>query len=281
MGTTPPTTEKPLLSRRKAVRNLKDLAPSSATQIKSEPENKTTQSFSPAEQIIDEDSFPYENLKDNIGKKINNYFFSSLGAYIYFACVSNKENDTSETEKPVKVKRSIFAAKKQETGWKLHISVDSSQISLAWAIIYPILMENEISAKILEHDVLKRKAIEEISSKQLTIYEFKNRHIDSSAWNNVIQKIENELRQHGIRKGIEPKSNKQIPNSEYFSYRNDTDPTGKYISDGAAQRYVAMHLHEDPQLRSYNLTKDKDPFEEVMLQIDLNQDHIERKLNPS
>lgn len=269
------TTDKPLLRKRKAVRNLKDTAAFEATQVKSKARKIATPSFFSAEH--QSASFLYENLKANIGKMINNYFFYSLGAYIYFDCKSNKEND-----KPSDMdKRSIFAAKKQETGWKLHISVEPGQISSAWAIIYPILMEYEISAKIVEHDVFKRKPIEDVSGKQFTIYEFKNRHIDSSSWSNIIQKIENELRQHGVSSGIIPTSNKQIPNSEYFSYRNDTDPRGKYISDVAAQKYAELHVQEDPQLLSYNLTKDKDPFEHVSLQIDLDLTQIGSELNPS
>ena len=269
-----PTADKPLLRKRKAVSNLKDTAAFEAAQVKSKAKKIATPSFFSAEQ---KDPLLYENLKANIGKTINNYFFYSLGAYIYFDCKSNKEND-----KPADMdKRSIFAAKKQETGWKLHISVDPGKVSSAWAIIYPILMEYEISAKIVEHDVLKRKSTEDVSGKQLTIYEFKNTHIDSLLWINIIQKIENELRQHGIGSGTIPPSNKQIPNSEYFSYRNDTDPRGKYISDVAAQKYVELHAQEDPKLLPYNLKKDKDPFEHVSLQIDLDPTQIGSELNPS
>lgn len=274
MGTTNPATDKPVLHKRKAVRNLKDLARSSANPAEPEP---SALLFSPGEQIPPKDPFRYENLKDNIGKRVGNYLFYSLEAYIYFSCSSNKE----EKDKPAKIdKRSIFAAQKAEAGWKLHISVDPSQISAAWAIIYPILMENEISAKILAPDVLKRKPIEEVSGKQFTIYQFRHKHIDAGTWIKIMQRIENEFRQHGIGSGVIPPANKQIPNSEYFSYRNDTDLSGKYVSDATAQRYVDMHIHEDPQLLPYNLPKDNDPFEEVTLQINLDQNQIGSELTP-
>ncbi|WP_019216664.1 hypothetical protein [Legionella tunisiensis] len=207
--------------------------------------------------------------------------FYSLESYIYFRC-SNSRSTYSGDDKPATAnKRSIFAGQKAATGWKLHISVDPGQISAAWAIIYPILMENEISAKILAPDVLKRKPIEKVSGKQFTIYQFQHRHIDTDAWINIMQRIENELRQHGIAKGIIPTANKQIPNSNYFSYRNDTDRSGRYISDATAQKYVELHMHEEPHLLPYNLTQADDPFTKVALQPHLDQNKIESELKPS
>ncbi len=139
------------------------------------------------------------------------------------------------------------------------------------------MMEHEISAKILDPDVLMRKSIEEVSSKQFTIYQFKNKHLDSAKWLHIVQRIELELQLHGIGKGIIPVANKQIPNSEYISYRNDSDMRGRYISDVVAARYVELHIHEDSQLVPYNLIKDIDPFEEISLHANL--DHNQNKMN--
>lgn len=278
MRTKGSTAAKPLLSKRKAVKNLKELASSSTGSVKREA-STSTPAFFLEEQTLHQDPFLYENLKDNIGKKIDNYFFYSLESYIYFKYSpgSNNRNDRPA----VAAKRSIFAGQKVETGWKLHISVDPGQISAAWAIIYPILMENEISAKILDPDVLKRKPIEKVSGKQFTIYQFQHKHINTDAWIDIMQRIENELREHGIAKGVTPTANKQIPNSEYFSYRNDADPSGRYISDTKAQRFVELHKHEAPQLFAYNLTNEKDPFAEVALQSHLDQNQIESELKPT
>ena len=168
--------------------------------------------------------------------------------------------------KPKVNKRALFATQKPELGWKLHISVAPDQVANAWEFIYPILMENKISIKILDPDVLKKKPVEEISSKQFTIYQFKNKHIAPTEWLDIVQQIENELQHHGINKGIIPVANKQMTNSEYFSYRNDTDPSGRYISDVTAVKYVELHIHENSQLVPYNLTKDLDPFKEISLQ---------------
>lgn len=126
-------------------------------------------------------------------------------------------------------------------------------------------MENDVSAKILSHESLMKKSMEKVSNKQITLYEFKNKHINSEEWSSMLQQIEDKLRQHGIGPSNLPPADKQIPNSVYFSYRNDTDHTGKYISGSGAKNYVSLHGSKDPQLVPYNLIKAQDPFEEVSL----------------
>ncbi|WP_412754867.1 hypothetical protein [Legionella donaldsonii] len=277
MGTTKVSSgNKPLLSKRKAVRNLKELASSSTGSVNLE---ASTSAFFPKEQTPHQDPFLYENLQDNIGKKIDNYFLYSLESYIYFKCSPDCNNEKNKLA--VAAKRSIFAGQRVETGWKLHISVDPGQISAAWAIIYPILMENKMSAKILAPDVLKSKPIEKVSGKQFTIYQFQHKHINTDAWIDIMQRIENELREHGIAKGVTPTANKQIPNSEYFSYRNDAGPGGRYISDTKAQQFVELHQHEDPPLLAYNLANTNDPFTEVVLQSPLDHNQIDNELKPT
>lgn len=279
MGTTKVISgNKPLLSKTKAVKNLKELASSSTGSVKVEA-STSTPAFFPEEQTTHQDPFLYENLKDNIGKKIDNYLFYSLESYIYFKC--SPDHNSGNNRLAIAARRSIFAGQKLETGWKLHISVDPGQISAAWAIIYPILMENKISAKILAPNVLKSKPIEKVSGKQFTIYQFQHKHITTDEWIDIMQRIENELREHGIAKAVTPTANKQIPNSEYFSYRNDADLSGRYISDTKAQGYVELYKHKDPQLRAYNLANAKDPFTEVVLQSHLDQNQIENELKPT
>ncbi|KTD07695.1 hypothetical protein [Legionella jamestowniensis] len=256
----PPHSTKPSLQKRKAVRNLKEIATSSTNQF-FQPNNTSPPGFSESMESSKE-KLQYESLKSNLGKTINNYFLYAIGAYIYF----NSRNRNKENEGASKFdKRSLFAQKKQETGWKLHLSVDPTQVSLAWTLIYPILMENDVSAKILSHESLMKKSMEKVSNKQITLYEFKNKHINSEEWSSMLQQIEDKLRQHGIGPSNLPPADKQIPNSVYFSYRNDTDHTGKYISGSGAKNYVSLHGSKDPQLVPYNLIKAQDPFEEVSL----------------
>ncbi|WP_156812464.1 hypothetical protein [Legionella tunisiensis] len=84
MGTTEGAstgTGKPLLSKRKAVRNLKELANSSIASVKSEPSTSTPAFFS-EEKIPYKDPLMYENLKDNIGKKLSNYFLLTGELYL-------------------------------------------------------------------------------------------------------------------------------------------------------------------------------------------------------
>ena len=76
MGTTKVSSgNKPLLSKRKAVRNLKELASSSTGSVNLEA-STSTPAFFYKEQTPHQDPFLYENLPDNIGKKIDNYFLS-------------------------------------------------------------------------------------------------------------------------------------------------------------------------------------------------------------
>ncbi|ASQ44598.1 hypothetical protein [Legionella clemsonensis] len=258
----PPRSTKPVLQKRKAIRNLKEIAVTTSKTNQLFRPNQTSHPGSSKGMAPPKGEFQYENLKSNIGKTVNNYFFYAMGAYIYFTSKPrNKENQgASKVEK-----RSLFTQKKQETGWKLHLSVDPTQISLAWTLIYPILMEKAISAKILRHEILMKKSTEEVSNKQITVYEFKNKHINSEEWSSILQQIEDKLRQHGISPSNLPPADKQIPNSAYFSYRNDTDHTGKYISGSGAKNYVSLYSREDPQLVPYNLIKAQDPFEKVSL----------------
>lgn len=266
----PPHSTKPLLQKRKAVRNLKEIATPSTKQF-FQPDKTSPRGIEPSKEKLQ-----YEDLKSNIGKTVNNYFFYVIGAYIYFSSKNrNKENEGASKFD----KRSLFAHKKQETGWKLHLSVDPTQVSLAWTLIYPILMENEVSAKILSHEILMKKSTEEVSNKQITFYEFKNKHLNSGEWSSMLQQIEDKLRQHGIGPSSLPSADKQIPNSVYFSYRNDTDPTGKYISGSGANNYVFLHGSKDPQLVPYNLIKAQDPFKEVSLKPYL-EDQMDSVLQP-
>ena len=258
----------PLVKRKKKVINLKTLIASSSEQIDGVPNTIVSHSFF-SEVQVDKNPLLYENLRDNLGKWVQNYFIYLLDGYIYFKCNIDLESQPSGLGK-----RSLFAAQKPETGWKFHISVAPHQIANAWAIIYPIFMENNISVKILDPEILKRKSVEEVSSKQFTIYQFKNNHIAPAVWLDIMQRIEGELEQHGIGKGIIPISNKQITNSEYFSYRNDSDLRGRYISDVAASKYVDLHINEDAQLVPYNLTKAIDPFEEISLHTKSKQNQI-------
>lgn len=278
-----PNAPKPPLQKRKAERDLKKIAGSfiaSSSTTTSSPKAHSSL-FSPPKEVDSSGRheeptstkahLEYQHLTNNIGKTIDNYFTYSLGAYLFL----QHGKDAPGQSKPTQVnKRSLFANKKQEeTGWKLHISVDPGQISAAWSVIYPILMEHKISLKIIDPEVVKRKSSEEIASKQFTIYQFKNKHIDSSAWLNIMQHIENALRIQGINKGSISPANKEIPHSDYFSYRNDTGPNGKYISDKAAEQYVTMHA---PQLPAYNLSNAADPFATLSLQPSLEESSAPR-----
>ena len=122
------TSKIPLLKRKKAVNNLKALMNSSSEQVNTESNKGAFHSFF-SEELVAKNPFLYENLRDNIGKWIQNYFFYVIEGYIYFKCNHAQES------KPISIdKRSLFAAKKPDIGWKLHISVAPDQIAKAWTI---------------------------------------------------------------------------------------------------------------------------------------------------
>lgn len=105
----PPHSTKPSLQKRKAVRNLKEIATSSTNQF-FQPNNTSPPGFSESMESSKE-KLQYESLKSNLGKTINNYFLYAIGAYIYF----NSRNRNKENEGASKFdKRSLFAQKNKK-----------------------------------------------------------------------------------------------------------------------------------------------------------------------
>lgn len=246
----------PKLIKRKAVQNLKKIASSSTARS-----SETTKKPSFFKQVSkSENPLQYERLKEQLFVKGDNYLITALSGYIYLNCTKQATVTLSEKDR-----RALYATKHQETGWKLHINIEPTQISAAWSIIYPILLTHNISAKIIAPDKFKQFSIDKVSSKQVTIYQGKNQSIDKTTWGSIMQQIEDELQYHQIERGILPPANKEVANSAYFSYRNDADANGNYISDLAAQGYVEQHHHEDPTLVAYNLSQATDPFDGIEL----------------
>ena len=78
---TVPKSPPPLVKRKKAVRNLKKLMNSSSENPKAEPSSVSVHSFFSEEQVV-KNPFLYENLRENIGKRVNQYFLYFLEGYI-------------------------------------------------------------------------------------------------------------------------------------------------------------------------------------------------------
>ena len=215
----------------------------------------------------------YANLSKVIGKKVSGCLIVRLGAYLHFNTSEDKPIASPRvTGEHIKTRMKKFqtgAIEAESIGWKLHISVNSEDIDAAWAIINPILMEHRISGiKVISPDVIERvhagqTSSADISSKQFTIYQFRNTHLKKEEWEAIIKKIEEAL----ISNNIKPNealqvANKAIAGSRYFSYRNDTDPKETiYISDVDADAYAK--IAKDPSVEAHNLRGEADPFESL------------------
>ncbi|WP_133128031.1 hypothetical protein [Legionella nagasakiensis] len=230
------------------------------------------------EEVVVKEIYRYDNLPHILGKETGCYKAYALGSYIHINFLEKKA--PRERTAPLDRRAALLAMHAQPTGWKLHISIEPTQISEAWALIYPILMAHRVTGiKVLSPDVLARKMADseegraEVACKQITIYQFQNKAVDAASWLNIMQEIEGALQSHAIGHGSRPLANHSIAGSQYFSYRNDSHPVRKgYISDKAAECYIAEHEHEAADLQAYNLINAPDPFEEINLHIGLQPD---------
>lgn len=237
--------------------------------------------------------FEYQFLVRNKGKKIDNYQIIRMYPFIK---IMNWTLSKQENPSPEKMK-SMFQTKKiqtDEAGLKLHISVGGNDLEKAWSLVNKILMENNLTdykvidpahlnklrdelAKLkseeyeeTELEDNKNKKIneleEKLNTKQITIYYFKNKHIDEKVWERVISSIEEKLIDNNISSGKTPEADNSISGSKYFSYRNDKHPVTKEYMDAELAVSIAKDKQRNPSGRpSYNLIAEEDPFEKLRL----------------
>lgn len=184
----------------------------------------------------------YSDLRTKLNQQISGYSITDWGAYLTFESESN-------TARPPSPSRLFHSA---QLGWKLHISVDQTQIDEAWAIIFPLLQAHEIIHFKLLCPADLNKILPDKISKQITIYQFKHTTFHSIQWQMLLQDIESALRKSGILSVVDICADRKIPHSRYFSYRNDRSPQGKYIADTFAENTYGVN--------AYNPCVEQDPF---------------------
>lgn len=126
--------------------------------------------------------------------------------------------------------------KRVDVGWKIHVSIDDSDMSnlaKGWNVILPILIEHKINCTKVAN---KQCTDEDNFGKQITIYQFKD---PDKEWQAILTEITQALKDNDVKSGRRPllTSSKLIPGSNYLSYRHDGDSKGKYIRSDKAKSY--------------------------------------------
>ncbi|MDQ2994759.1 MAG: hypothetical protein M3R00_07450 [Pseudomonadota bacterium] len=122
-----------------------------------------------------------------------------------------------------------WAAPKQiirEAGWKFHISISQNgeNVSKAWNILVPILLKYKIG----QTKVVKPEN-HQAANKIITVYTFSGGPA-LDQWASFLKDTEKAFRENGIIPGEAIYEN-HVTGSHYFYYRNDADPSGKYVAD--------------------------------------------------
>jgi hypothetical protein len=190
-----------------------------------------------------EEAFSYENLTRKRGAEFERY-------------EAAVENDF------FKVSRKDAPEKASPVGWKIHISLDdadkgersrddpsSENISKAWNIVKSVLIENRMDffKVVVPNAIADERALSHQVGRQITIYANDLR----KPYDRIIQTITDRFVEQGIKPGLKPNIDRPIQGSSFFTYRNDNDGDGNYLSAKDA--------------KSYNQTTDADPFQNMLI----------------
>lgn len=139
----------------------------------------------------------------------------------------------------------------KDTGWKIHIGIDDSEqenLARGWEAIREILFKYQIySLKIINPNI-KLANNPTQSSKQITIYAFKQPNLD---WSAFLNEIESALNQQEILPAPLSPKDKIFPGSRYLTYRYDADKDGRYLATENSE--------------SYNDAGEADPFMHIII----------------
>lgn len=220
------------------------------------------------------DPYDYANILQHVGlSQDKTYTIVTMGKYLHF---HKKNIERSEKNEPDNIVNRMmqFRSKKIESdsvGWKLHISVKSTDIEKAWSSISSILLKHDLTGfKIIHPDIIKKSFIEgnlqNINNRQFTIYHNNNKNITEDKWIEIVTEIDEALHRNNIAPALEyPIANKKISGSDYFSYRNDTHPSNPstYISQEDAVAFE--NTSKNKTLQIFNLIEAIDPYENVKI----------------
>jgi hypothetical protein len=138
--------------------------------------------------------------------------------------------------------------------YKFHLSIDTADVPRAWDIVSNKLMNHTHAhiAKVTKPDTSERfnnpDSIQ--AGKHITIYTFKD--ISPEVYKSLIQDIETELSDNGIKPGAQSNADRIIPGGKYTGYRSDKDNNGEYIGSSDIR-----HL---PRERRHNPFNQADPY---------------------
>lgn len=130
---------------------------------------------------------------------------------------------------------------KQDTGWKVHISLsgENQNIRLAWNLIKDILIKYEIdTAKVLRINCYYP---EFQLGKEITIYDQPTKF----NWQKMLNEITELLNRNNIKPGFLPINDKPINSSHFLSLRCDVDENNKKVSSLQAKSYKPPQFSHD------------------------------------
>lgn len=159
-----------------------------------------------------EDAFNYDNLNKNEQISYGNFFAFEAGLYIKFGYKGDDKK---------------FNTSKNNVGWKLHISIDKSQVGVAWDSLLPIFIKHKIGMLKIRNNAEVNEDEREQIGKEITIYAFIEPEIMS--WRQILTEINEALVTNNITPSTKPQYNIEVQGSDYLSYRNDDDGNGNYL----------------------------------------------------
>jgi hypothetical protein len=149
---------------------------------------------------------------------------------------------------------------KLPSGWKFHITLDSTRLNQLWPELEPLLLNQAggcLGFKVLDY---RKRPLQ--SGRQIVLYTFTDDNkvllqapIDLMG---LMIQIEALLRCHQVPTGKQPLSTRKVPGSRYLTYRHDTNlETMTYID-----KKEAAKINNDMPYNPFNYDN---PFKDLQL----------------
>ncbi len=119
-------------------------------------------------------------------------------------------------------------------GWKVHVSVDVSQVGAAWDAILPIAAEARLHAKVGGPAILTKLGDPAHRQAGKTIVLYAESRPDPDRWSRILADVEAALGAAGVPPGPRVAGDRPVSGSAYLQVRSDRDRNGRYVSGPSA-----------------------------------------------
>ena len=119
-------------------------------------------------------------------------------------------------------------------GWKVHVSVDVSEVAAAWDAILSIAAEARLHAKVGGPGILAKLGDPTHAQAGKTIVLYAESGPDPDRWGRILAAVETALAAAGVAPGPRVAGDRPVAGSAYMQVRSDRDRDGRYVSGPAA-----------------------------------------------